>query len=174
MGGEIKVSSEHGKGTTFTFSLDFKDSMSNHDSKLPDESKSAIVQWQELKKEDPYSILVVDDNPINLKVAGLVLKKFGFTPTFANSGFESIEILKEQTFDVIFMDSSMPEMNGDEATRLIKKMESCKDIPIVTFTANAMEKDKSDCLKNGASAYLCKPIDKEELAKVLLKLFFPQ
>lgn len=117
-----------------------------------------------------FSILLVDDNEINLLVAEGLLEKRGIKPVKANSGEEALNLCRSERFDLIFMDCMMPGMDGYEATRAIRKLDSdnSKSI-IVALTANAMRGDREKCLDAGMDDYLAKPLRTKELALVLEK-----
>jgi len=113
-------------------------------------------------------ILVVDDNEINILVAEEMFKAYGAEPDTASSGVEAISQTKNTKYDIIFMDHMMPEMDGIEATGHIRA--GCclnSETPIIAFTANVYEGVKEEFLKKGLSDYISKPIDIQELNRVL-------
>lgn len=112
-------------------------------------------------------ILLVEDNPINVKLMQTLLKRFGISVETASNGRECIESLQTSKFDLILMDVQMPEMGGIEATRIIRG-DLNKSIPIVALTAAAMKHDQDKCLAAGMNDYLTKPIDASLLKKCLL------
>jgi len=116
------------------------------------------------------SILVVEDNPVNQLVASEYLEGLGCVVTPAGNGLEALLQIEQQEFDLIFMDCLMPEMDGFEATKEIRKMESHNKIdfiPIIAFTANAMQGDKEKCLAAGMDDYIAKPINHNAMEKIL-------
>lgn len=115
------------------------------------------------------NILLAEDNPVNQKVAVSILKKEGFNVTVANNGKEVISLLEKDKFDLVLMDVHMPEMDGLEATKIIR--EKGINTPIVALTANAFEEDRKRCLEAGMDAYLSKPIRIGELFNVISELF---
>jgi len=120
-------------------------------------------------KED-VKILLVDDNKVNLLVASGILEEMDLEADIANNGLEAVNAVQEaieNQYDIILMDCQMPEMDGYEATRIIKS--EIKDIPIIAMTANAMEGDKEKCIASGMDEYLSKPIDSEALKNLLRK-----
>ena len=121
----------------------------------------------------PLKILVVEDNLINQKVALKHLAKLGFQSDVAGNGFEAMEACEMIAYDLIFMDLQMPEMDGLEATREIRKRESKdKKRPIiVALTANVTLKAKEDSFEAGMDDYLTKPIKKDTFKNILLKWF---
>lgn len=117
-------------------------------------------------------ILVVDDNRVNQVVAQGLLKKFGIKAHLAVNGEEAIQMLEDQSFDLVFMDCQMPVMDGYEATRYIRTPDSTvlnKDIPIVAMTANAMLGDREKCINAGMNDFISKPVDPKKLQSMLLK-----
>ncbi|MBL0700355.1 MAG: response regulator [Desulfosarcina sp.] len=124
------------------------------------------------------SILLAEDNPVNQKLAKMMLTKAGYEVEVANNGKEALEKYTDSPdkFDLIFMDIQMPEMDGFEATRKIRKWENnnpsaqqIKGIPIVAMTANAMKGDREMCLEAGMDDYVTKPIKREIVFDVLEK-----
>ena len=123
------------------------------------------------KKVRDLSILLAEDNPVNQKVALIMLKHLGYNADVANSGPEVLSCLKRKHYDVILMDIQMPDIDGLEATRLIRKMTGSNLQPyIIAMTAYALEGDREEFLSTGMNDYLSKPIKIEEL-KAALKRF---
>jgi len=118
------------------------------------------------------SILVVEDNAVNQKVVSMMLKQLGHSADVAGNGFEAIDALKRQPYDIILMDMIMPEMDGLTATQKIREQngEGNEQKPyIIALTANAMQGDRETCLDVGMNAYLTKPIQIEALLHELNK-----
>lgn len=115
-------------------------------------------------------ILLVDDDSINQVVAQNFLKSLGCKIDLAENGQEAVSLFSRYQYDLIFMDCSMPVMDGYEATKQIRKQErDTHHVPIVALTAHAMEGDKDKCLNAGMDDYLSKPLRKENLEKMLSK-----
>jgi two-component system, sensor histidine kinase and response regulator len=114
-------------------------------------------------------VLVVDDNLVNQQVVRGVLKKKGIQVVLANNGIEAVNAISasESIFDLVLMDLEMPEMDGIEATKAIRKGNITPNIPIIALTAQAMRGDREHCLAAGMNAYLSKPINPELLFKTL-------
>jgi two-component system, sensor histidine kinase and response regulator len=120
-------------------------------------------------------ILVVEDNPVNQKVAANMIEKLGYRVNVAANGREAVESLSRIPYDLVFMDSQMPEMDGFEATRVIRNQEeslrqTCDrppHVPIIAMTANAMQEDRDRCQAAGMDDFLSKPITSNSLAAVL-------
>ena len=121
----------------------------------------------------PLKILLVEDNPINQKVASRVLEKAGHSVTIAGNGMEAITQVSDSEFDLVLMDVMMPEMDGITATVAIRESELGTDrhLPIVALTANAMLGDREKCLEAGMDGYVSKPIQPpvlfQEIAQTL-------
>jgi signal transduction histidine kinase/DNA-binding response OmpR family regulator len=120
----------------------------------------------------PLQVLLAEDNPVNQMTATTMFEKLGHGVVVANNGRQAIDKLKEQAFDVVFMDVQMPEMDGVTATGEIRKHEQAtgKHIPIVAMTAHAMKGDKEKCLEAGMDDYISKPIRRKELAEVIARI----
>ena len=113
-------------------------------------------------------LLLVEDNVINQKVAKLMLKHLGYNADIVNNGIEAVEAVARHSYDLVFMDCLMPEMDGLEATRVIRaRGDYGATVPIIAMTANAYAEDRQACLAAGMSDYLSKPIREAELAAKL-------
>ncbi len=117
-------------------------------------------------------ILVVEDNLVNQKLAVWLLEQHGYDAVVASNGREALAILELQSFDAILMDVQMPELNGLDATRLIRARETDTGdhVPIIAVTAYAMSGDRERCLDAGMDAYLPKPLDERQLIELLRQL----
>jgi CheY-like chemotaxis protein len=114
-----------------------------------------------------YKVLVVDDNKINQIVAESVLKRFGCQIDFADNGTEAVEKALDKTYDIIFMDLYMPEMDGFQATRTLRQKETDKKNYIVGMTASIVKEDIDNSFASGMNRYLPKPIKIQEMARML-------
>ncbi len=137
------------------------------DERIPPVTSSAIQEAQR-----GLSILLVEDNPVNQKVAATMIEKQGHCVVIASNGREALEAIDEEPIDLILMDVQMPEMDGFEATERIRDREkgNGEHIPIVAMTAHAMKGDREKCLAGGMDDYVSKPIKGEELFAVVNKL----
>jgi CheY-like chemotaxis protein len=125
-------------------------------------------------------ILLAEDNIVNQKVALAQLKGLGFTADSVANGHEVLTALKQVPYDIIFMDCQMPEMDGYEASRMIRLAEKTSPVPwrapvpIVAMTAHAMTGDREKCLAVGMDDYLSKPVRKADLQSALIKWLLPR
>ncbi len=122
-------------------------------------------------KKRRVRILLAEDNPVNQKVATIMLDKAGYRVDVAENGKEALEALERSSYALVFMDVQMPEMDGFEATALIRNQEeqSGHHVPIIAMTAHAMEGDRERCLEAGMDDYIAKPIKPKELIAILEK-----
>ena len=114
-------------------------------------------------------ILLAEDNKINQMVAKELLKIEGFETTVAENGRIAVELLHSQPFDLVLMDCQMPEMDGFEATRVIRSDKRFSDLPILAMTANAMSGDRELSLKAGMNDHIAKPIEPKILYSALVR-----
>jgi CheY-like chemotaxis protein len=131
------------------------------------------MDWHELaqpdrRAPDSLSILLAEDNIINQKVTLLMLRKMGYKADVAINGLEALKSLEEKPYDVILMDIQMPEMDGIEASRFIRKSFPAERQPrIIAITAYALDGDKERCLEAGMDGYLAKPVNIDTLRDAL-------
>ncbi len=114
-------------------------------------------------------ILLAEDNPINQQVACEMLQMQGLSVSVVDNGQQALDMLKEQDFDLVFMDIQMPELDGYETAKIIRQSYSAKQLPIIAMTAHALESDKGKCLAAGMDGYISKPINPEVLTQLLIK-----
>ena len=168
MGSSLEVESEYGKGSRFFFDLK---------QRVVDQTPigNNVHQQDKLRKEErgylcapDAEILIVDDNKMNLKVAAGLLKRCEIKVDTALSGMESIRMVENKQYDIIFMDHMMPEMDGVEAMKTLKESGSLSaHTKIIVMTANAIAGVKEQYLAKGFDDYLSKPISVDELEKTL-------
>jgi len=113
-------------------------------------------------------ILLAEDNPINQRVAQKMLKRLGYPVDVAANGLEALQALEHKSYNIILMDIQMPEMDGLEATRIIRQRLSAEEQPrIIAVTAHALDYSREMCIDAGMDDYIAKPVQKDELAEVL-------
>ncbi|GEM_PF-2101671 len=126
---------------------------------------------------DGYRVLIVEDNRTNRMMAEKIMHGMGFAVNLAENGAEAVEIVKKITFDLVIMDIQMPVMDGMEATRQIRgliEQGRIDNMPIIALTANAMEKDREECLAAGMSDYMAKPVKKAAFYNTISKWLEPR
>ena len=139
-------------------------------SKPEEEPKKIVRMDAEMGKRHPLRVLLAEDNVINQKVALKLLSRLGYRADLAGNGIEVLEALERQTYDVIFMDIQMPEMDGNEATKRVREKWPLERQPhIIAMTAHALEGDRQKYLARGMDDYVSKPVRIEELVKALKK-----
>ena len=167
MGGKIVVQSIYGKGSIFTISIDQKMLSEEELSKVKKENESE-EKTNEIIDATGKSILVVDDNLLNLKVAERLLKVYKCNITFASSGSECLDKVSNNKYDLILLDDMMPRMSGTETLQKLKEIDSF-NTPVVALTANAITGMREEYINRGFNDYLSKPIVKEDLNRVMKK-----
>jgi PAS domain S-box-containing protein len=135
--------------------------------------KRALVTRHTVREQEKsLSFLVAEDNAVNQRLIARLLEKRGHRVVLAQNGREALEALEKQPFDIVLMDGQMPEMDGFEATKLIREKEKASGthLPIIALTAHAMKGDKERCLAEGMDGYVSKPLKLEELITVIEKV----
>lgn len=155
---DIDVESVEGKGTTFSFVISF--------SKL----SQAILQ----EKSNPVDfkgkrVLIVDDNEINILIAKRILMKWGLEIDFASDGYQAIECVTQNKYDLVFMDIKMPGIDGFETTLIIRGMEEeyYKNLPIVALTGSTLHDEENQFKESGMNGHVLKPFNVSEIKKIL-------
>jgi CheY-like chemotaxis protein/anti-sigma regulatory factor (Ser/Thr protein kinase) len=166
MDGMLGVDSVEGKGSAFWFTASFQ---------CVDEALASteqpVIERRPLQLNS--KVLLVEDNPINQMVAQKMLEKVGLKARLANNGLEALQCLHDEKFDLVLMDCQMPEMDGFDATREIRKLDikalNQQPLPVVAMTANVMSGDRERCLEVGMDDYIGKPVQREQLESILQK-----
>jgi PAS domain S-box-containing protein len=171
MDAEIKVESEIGVGSIFSLQLCLdlsNESVVEH--ALDDESEVGLIKTT---GEDPLSVLLVEDNVVNQKIARIRIEKLGEKVQVADNGLKGVKLWREGSFDCILMDVQMPVMDGHEATREIRKIEAEEQLDpiyIVAMTAHAFKEDRDKCIAAGMDKYISKPFRVEDLERIFAEV----
>ena len=169
MGGTIEVESEEGKGTRFIMKFYFPVSLENQ---VREKEKQNIPDITE--KLEGKRILLAEDNELNAEIAETVLEETGIKVKHVEDGIQCIEELKkmpEKYYDVILMDVQMPNMDGYTATQRIRDLDDSRaEIPIIAMTANAYDEDRRKAQEAGMDSFLAKPLDVDEMMRLLAQI----
>lgn len=168
MGGSISVLSEKGRGTTFSVKIPFE---INKNAKEDDNSLQTAQESDLIKG---VKVLLVEDNDLNMEIAEFILENEGAIVTKAWNGQQAVDIFRESKpgdIDVILMDLMMPELNGIQATKLIRSMNiaDASTIPIIAMTANAFKEDMEMSREAGMNEHLAKPLDSQKIIITIAK-----
>jgi len=167
MDGQISVSSHPGQGSTFSVILELPIAQP---SAAPVVTSTAVAS----PNSRPLSILLVEDNALNQRVASQLLSRDGHQVTLADDGQQALELLANQNFDLVFMDMQMPVMDGLTATRAIRSREQATGSQrhkVIAMTANVQDSDRDDCLAAGMDDFLTKPLNAGQLRALIAKHF---
>ncbi|MGN1423631.1 MAG: response regulator [Oscillospiraceae bacterium] len=156
---EIEVDSVPNEGSYFHFCMEFLDG----EKVVAGSDGSEQLSEFEAK----LRILLVDDNDINLKMERLILEGYGLTVLTAQSGMEALSAAKEDSFDMIFLDLHMPEMDGYETARRLRLLQSCKNTPIIALTADVVSGVREKVQNSDMNAYLSKPFQPDKLRGII-------
>ena len=166
MHGEIRVESAVGEGTRFHLLIHL-DQAEKWTPKIAELDKEAAQ-----RKLTDKQILLVEDTPVNQKIAEKLLSRYGCRVTIAGNGLEALAAVERDTFDLVLMDMQMPEMDGIEATRHLRIREGELKLPrrpIIAMTANAMDEDREQCIAAGMDDFIAKPFRADEVISMLLR-----
>ena len=168
MNGTISISSKEKEGSTFVVTLPFD--IANAEEVYQancDEAEADITGMR---------ILLVEDNELNMEIAGYLLKDAGAEADYAGNGLQAVQMFESKpagTYDIILMDVMMPQMDGLEATRRIRSLDRADalSIPIVAMTANAFAEDVQKVREAGMNAHIAKPLDAKKVIQVLARYY---
>jgi two-component system, sensor histidine kinase len=160
MGGTLRAQSEEGHGSVFTLEIPlalYQQNLPVPAPRLPSGSGHG----------EGRNVLLVEDNPVNRTVVEAMLRSLGFTVSVATDGAQAIRSAESLIFEAILMDCRLPLVDGYEATRQIRQLPGCADLPIIALTANALQGDREACLEAGMNDYLAKPFKRVDLQQIL-------
>jgi CheY-like chemotaxis protein len=160
MGGTLRARSEEGLGSVFTLEIPlalYKQKLPVITQRLPADQGGGMGR----------NVLLVEDNPVNQTVIEAMLRSLGFTVSVAVDGAQAVRSAESLMFEAILMDCRLPVMDGYEATREIRKLPGCDNVPIIALTANALQGDREACLTAGMNDYLAKPFKRNDLQQIL-------
>ncbi|NCP53127.1 MAG: response regulator [Flavobacteriales bacterium] len=165
MGGELKLESKENEGSIFYFSIQLQKTLNLEREKA--EPSSILLNEFDYK----FTVLVAEDNKMNQKVIKFLLEQQGADCTFVKNGSDAVKLFNILDFDMVFMDIFMPEMDGYEATKLIKLSKKYKDhkVPIIAVSASAFDEDIQNAKAAGIDEFLAKPIETAKLRELLVK-----
>lgn len=165
MGGTIGLNSKEGEGSTFFFSLNLEEGKED----AAKDSASSRPRAQTRAPERQLLTLVVDDNDINRKVLKGLVEREGHKVDLAATAGEAVEMCKALRYDVVFMDIELPDMHGDEATKIIRGLpdDATASTPIIALTGNVMDDDVKRFYAANMNGFVPKPVDPESLKKAL-------
>ncbi|MCV6587724.1 MAG: PAS domain S-box protein [Marinobacterium sp.] len=170
MQGEISVSSEEGKGSTFSFTAQFLPADAGTKTPVTDTTLSADQAGAQLAGAD---ILLVEDNAFNQEVAEGILSAYSVQLTIAENGAQALDYLKTRTFDGVLMDCQMPVMDGYTATRKIRQELQLQELPVLAMTASAMEDEVREIYDCGMNDHIAKPVDIQAMLNTMVKWIRP-
>jgi predicted ATPase/signal transduction histidine kinase/CheY-like chemotaxis protein len=184
MGGEIKISSEPGTDIILNFTLNLENQPDKVEQSLASfVNKEASSYLKTVPEQIKYElgdslkgkkILVVDDNYTNQEIALAILETAGVRVMLASNGREAVNLVREEQFAAVLMDVQMPEMDGYEATRTIRKQKCFSRLPILALTAHTSKEEQDKCLKVGMDGFISKPISQKNMLSILEEFLSPE
>ncbi|EXF93786.1 sensor histidine kinase [Pseudomonas fluorescens HK44] len=160
MGGTLRAQSEEGRGSVFTLEIPLA---------LSRQTLPTLAPRMPAGNDhgEGRNVLLVEDNPVNQTVIEAMLRSLGFTVSVATDGVQAVRSAESLIFEAILMDCRLPVIDGYEATRQIRQLPGCTNLPIIALTANALQGDREACLSAGMNDYLAKPFKRADLQQIL-------
>jgi PAS domain S-box-containing protein len=167
MGGTVGVNSQPGCGSTFWFSARFEICHEN----APGNPQAILPKAEALLRERHAGklVLLVEDEPINQEISRTLLEEIGLVVEVAGNGIEALSLLEQNRYALVLMDMQMPELDGLETTRRLRRQPALRNLPVIAMTANAFVEDRQQCLAAGMNAFVAKPVKPEILFSTLLE-----
>ena len=162
MGGTLRAQSEEGRGSVFTLEIPlalYKQALPPVAPRMPSGDSDGAGR----------NVLLVEDNPVNQTVIQAMLRSLGFTVSVAADGAQAVRSAESLIYEAILMDCRLPVIDGYEATRQIRQLPGCDDVPIIALTANALQGDREACLAAGMNDYLAKPFKRADLQQIMAR-----
>ncbi|MBF0203746.1 MAG: response regulator [Desulfamplus sp.] len=173
MDGKVGAKSEKGVGSTFWFSMKCEKSVKSHETDIATKEIHDTSNHRfDTSRLTNVRTLLAEDNIMNQKVALAILGKYGISVDIANNGKEAIEAVSRKYYDLILMDMQMPELDGIEATEIIRNCDIGilnTNVPIIAMTANASQEDRRKCFEAGMNGYISKPVDPDQLLSLIME-----
>lgn len=166
MGGTLRAASHEGQGSIFTLEIPLPFSQQ---AVAVDSNSAHLTQ-----SGHGQSVLLVEDNPVNQTVIEAMLRSLGYQVSLVGDGAQAVCEAKRHSYAAILMDCRLPVMDGYEATRQIRCLPACADVPIIALTANALQGDREACLEAGMNDYLAKPFKRADLQHILQRWIGPR
>jgi signal transduction histidine kinase/ActR/RegA family two-component response regulator len=166
MGGTLRATSQEGQGSVFTLEVP-----------LPFSQQSVAAVSNTAQPSDQgngQSVLLVEDNPVNQTVIEAMLRSLGYQISLVGDGAEAVHQVSQRRYAAILMDCRLPILDGYEATRQIRRLSDCAELPIIALTANALQGDREACLECGMNDYLAKPFKRADLQRILQRWLPPR
>ncbi|WP_164675140.1 PAS domain-containing hybrid sensor histidine kinase/response regulator [Anditalea andensis] len=168
MGGTLNIESAPGQGSCFSFTLFVTSAAEPIVDEVPSPSTSSLALPEEelknLSNRYPLSILMAEDNEINIQFMNIIFGQMGYRPDLAKNGMEAVDKCRSKSYDLIFMDNQMPKMNGLEATKAIRKLPDGHRPVIIGLSANIFQEEIDKAYEAGMDDYLTKPINLNQIS----------